>query len=273
MSFDSREASLDAGKPIELYRFRRGVISWAYNSSDRDMSFNNETYKGLRGGISNDGIRRTGEVSADRLKITAPADLEVAALYRGVPPSVEIRLTIYEHHYGESDAKAVWNGTIESVGWPALDRCLIAAQPLTSTLDVPGLRLTWDRSCGASLYDRRCKVNRDLFRVDLTIQSMTGASVSTAVAAGFEDGWYDGGFIEWPVGMGEYDRRTIELHQGSVLHIMGGTAGLVVGMALRCYPGCNRTAPVCHLKYDNLDNMRADPNMMGKNIFNGEPVF
>src|SRR5690606_36574427 len=108
--------------------------------------------------------------------------------------SVEIELTIYEYHYGDSDAKPVWNGTIESVRWPSLDRCVISAQPLTSTLDVPGLRLTWDRSCGAALFDRRCKVNRDLYRVEIVIQGLTGTAISSAVADGFADGWFDGGY-------------------------------------------------------------------------------
>lgn len=273
MSFDLREASLADGQPISLYQFRRGVLRWSYTSAARDISYNSEIFRALPGGISDDGIRRTGEISADRLKITAAADIEVAQLYRGVPPSVEIGLVIYEHHAGDTDARAVWSGFVESVGWPALDRCSISAQALTSTLDVPGLRLTWDRSCGEPLYGRRCGVNRDLWRVDATIQSMTGSSVSSAAIGALAAGWFSGGFVEWPIGSGEFERRTVESHVGSQLSLMGGTAGLSIGQVLRCYPGCNRTAAQCAAKFDNLLRFRADPNMMGRNIFNGNPVF
>lgn len=272
MSHDSRERSLADGAPIRLYRFRRGVLVWLYASGERNITLGPETYRALRGGIIDDGVRRTGEITADRLKVTAAADLEVAQFYRGVPPSVAIELIIYDYHYGETSSQIVWWGEIESVRWPRLDRCEISAQTLLATLDVPGLRLTWERNCGASLYDRKCGVNRDLWRVEMTIQSMTGTTLSSGTAAGYADGWFAGGFIEWAIGGGEYERRAIETHVGCVLQIMGGTAGIPLG-TVRAYPGCNRTVAVCHAKFDNVPNYRADPNLMGKNPFNGKPVF
>lgn len=273
MSFSGREQSLASGKPVRLYRFKRGVLVWLYTSCSRDIAIGTQIYWAVKGGIDDDGVRRTGEATSDRLKLTAPGDLEVAGFYRGVPPSSEIDLTIYDHHVGEATPQIVWSGTIETVSWPALDRCVISAQTLLATLDVPGLRLTWERNCGTSLYSRRCGVNRDLYRVDMELQSLNGAAVTCAAAEGYEDGWFSGGYVEWPIGGGEFERRAIEQHSGSTLNIMGGTAGLVAGQQLRVYPGCARIAQVCHDKYDNLDNMRADPNLMGKNPFDGNPVF
>ncbi len=272
MSSSARERSISGGQPVRLYKFARGVLRWLYCSSDRDIAIGTEIYRALAGGIIDDGIRRTGETSADRLTITAPADLEVAQFYRGVPPSAEIQLTIYNHHAGEPDAQIVWSGSIETVGWPALDRCAIKAQTLMATLDVPGLRLTWERNCGAALFDRKCGVNRDLWRVELIVQSMTGASISSGAAEAYPDGWFDAGIVEWAIGPGEYERRAIEKHIGSVMQIMGGTSGVPLG-AVRLYPGCNRTAAVCQAKYSNLPNFRGDPNLMGDNPFNGDPVF
>lgn len=273
MSHSSREQSIASGDPIRLYRFKRGVLRWLYASGDRDITMGSEIYHALQGGIGDDGIRRTGETSADRLKVTAPADLAVAQLYRGAPPSAEIELVIYDYHYGETQAQVAWSGSIDGVSWPRLDRCEISAQTLVATLDVPGLRLTWERNCGAALYDRRCGVNRDLWRVSMTVQSKTGATLSSGTAAGYVNGWFDGGFVEWPIGSGEFDRRAIEQHVGSVLRVMGGTSGIPLGGSIRVYPGCNRTAAMCAAKFDNLLNLRGDPNLMGTNPFNGNPVF
>lgn len=271
MSHSARESSIAAGEPIRLYKFRRGVLVWLYTSAAFDIPVGSEIYRAVRGGVKDDGIRRTGEISADRLKVTAPADLEVAQFYRGVPPSSEIDLVVYECHYGEAEAKVAWSGTIESVRWPSLDRCEISALTLLATLDVPGLRLTWERNCGAALFDRRCKINRDLWRVDFNIQSSTGTELSVGSAAAYPDGWFSGGFLEWPIGSGEFDRRSIEHHQGSILRILGGTSG--IPLAVRAYPGCLRIAQVCLTKFNNLDNFRGDPNLMGKNPFDGNPVF
>jgi len=272
MSFSSRERSLADGAPLRLYKFKRGVIVWLYASGDRNITIGTEIYRSLRGGILDNGIRRTGETTADRMKITAQADIEVAQLYRAFPPSAEIELIIYDHHYGETIPQVAWSGSIETVRWPSLDRCEISAQTLMATLDVPGLRLTHERNCGAALFDRKCKVNRDLWRVDMTIQSMTGLTISSGTAEGYPNGWFDGGFIEWPIGSGEFERRAIERHVGSDMRLMGGTAGVPLAPA-RVYPGCNRTAAMCLAKFNNLNNFRGDPNLMGKNPFNGNPVF
>ncbi|HBO4355109.1 phage BR0599 family protein [Pseudomonas paralcaligenes] len=271
MSHSARESSIAAGEPIRLYKFRRGVLVWLYTSAAFDIPIGSEIYRTVRGGITDDGIRRTGELSADRLKVTAPAGLDVAQLYRGVPPSAEIELIIYDAHFGEAQAEVAWWGSIESVRWPALDRCEISGLTLLATLDVPGLRLTWERNCGAALFDRHCKVNRDLWRVELAIQSRTGEALSSGGAVAYGDGWFSGGFVEWPVGAGEYDRRAIEHHQGSTLQILGGTSG--IPNSVRAYPGCARTAQVCKDKFNNLLNLRCDPNLMGTNPFDGDPVF
>lgn len=271
MSHSFRENSIASGQPIRLYKFRRGVLVWLYTSAAYDIPAGAEIYRTVRGGIKDDGTRRTGEISADRLKVTAPAGLEVAELYRGIPPSAAIELIIYETHVGETEAPVAFWGEIESVRWPALDRCEISALTLVSTLDVPGLRLTWERNCGAALFDRLCKVNRDLWRVDLSIQSRTGEALSSGGAAAYANGWFSGGFVEWPVGSGEFDRRSIEQHAGSTLQMLGGTSGIPNNV--RVYPGCARIAQVCKDKFNNLPNFRGDPNLMGRNVFDGQPVF
>ena len=60
MSFDSRERSLAAGTPVRYYEFRRGVMRWLYNSSDRDISVGTQVFRSVRGGISDNGIRQSG---------------------------------------------------------------------------------------------------------------------------------------------------------------------------------------------------------------------
>jgi uncharacterized phage protein (TIGR02218 family) len=272
MSFSEREHSIAAGQPVRLYRFSRGVLRWLYNSSDRDITVGSEIYRALQGGIIDDGVRRTGETSSDEITLTAPADIDVAQLYRSAPPSAEVGLQIFDYQHQESDVVGAFTGTILYVRWPQLDRCEICCQALTASLDVPGLRLTWDRNCGAALFDLRCGVNRDLWSVEISIQFITSATLTSADAAAYPDGWFDGGFIEWSIGGGETDRRAIETHRGSELQLMEGTSGISLGAAT-AYPGCGRTAQQCKDKYSNLDNFRGDPNLMGTNPFDGNPVF
>lgn len=272
MSFDSRERSLVSGQPIRLYQFTRGTLTWAYNSSDRDIQHNLVLFRTVRGGIKDDGIRQTGQSSPDTLKITAPADLEVAQLYRGATPSSEVALTIFARHFLTNDYLVIWSGGVRSVGWPAVDRCVISCTPLTARLTMLGLRLAWERTCPHALYSPACGVDRNLYRVEANVETLDGASVSAPAFASYPAGYFTGGYLEWAIGGGVYERRGIEQHQGSRLQLLGGSAGIVPGQALRLYPGCAQTTASCK-SFNNLPNYGGIPHLAGASPFDGFNVF
>lgn len=273
MSFDSRERSLAAGTPIRYYDFRRGVMRWLYITADRDVGFGTQIYRTVRGGINDNGIRQTGVARQDSLVITAPADIEVAQPFRNSIPSSKIGLIIYDGHYGEPERKWRYTGNVVSVRWPALDHCTITCQDIDAEMDRPGLIDTFSRTCTTYLGSPWCKVDLNPYRIETTIQSLTGAAISSGAVEAYPDGWFSGGWIEWPIGQGEYDRRTIEQHAGSVLTLMGGTLALTGGQSIRVYPGCDFLPATCHGKFNNLANLRATPQMDGKSPFDGEQVF
>ncbi len=182
MSFDAYEQSIDAGRPLRLYQFARGALRWSYTSSDRDveMEIEGETYtfQTVRGGIADDGIRQTGQPSADTLVLTAPASLAVAQLYRALPPSAEISLTIWDKHFDDDEALVTWVGSVAMVSWPQLDRCKISCQSLSASMETIGLRLTWQRACPHSLGDRNCRVDLEQYRVEARITALDGAAIT-----------------------------------------------------------------------------------------------
>jgi len=273
MSFDSRESSLAAGTPIRLYEFSRGVMRWLYNSSDRDISVGTQVFRTLRGGISDNGIRQSGVSKQDSFVITAPADIEVAQPWRGSRPSAEIYLRVRDMHYGDIEIVNRLTGSISSVKWPRLDTCTITVQDIESSMERPGLIDTHSRTCSTTLYSTQCGVDRNVHRVETTIQSLSGRTISSGEFASYPDGWFSGGYVEWPIGQGEYDSRHIESHAGSVLHLLGGVLGLAASQAIRVYPGCDFLPGTCNDKFGNLPNLRATPHMDGKSPFDGEQVF
>ncbi|MBB3103805.1 phage BR0599 family protein [Azomonas macrocytogenes] len=272
MSFDSAERSLAAGRPIRLYQFMRNTQFWGYTSCDRDIVHQTRTFRTLRGGISDSGVRQTGQTAADELTLEVPADLEVAQLYRGPAPSSVISLTIFARHYGVDDYIVIWAGEISSVSWPALDRCSIKCSPITQRMDMQGLRLGWERNCPHALYSVPCGVDMTSHRVDSTIQSLDGADLSNGEFAAYPDGHFTAGLIEWAIGAGEYERRSIERHIGSTLTILGGTAGLSLNQAIRVYPGCAQTTAACQA-YDNLANYGGIPHLAGESPYDGNNYF
>ncbi|NHN78558.1 DUF2163 domain-containing protein [Azotobacter chroococcum] len=272
MTYDASERSLADGRPIRLYQFTRGTLAWRYASADRDIVHGTQTFTALRGGIADSGVRQTGQTSPDTLKLTAPADLEVAQLYRGAAPSAAVSLTVFARHYGVDDYLVIWAGEIRSVRWPALDRCEIQCSPLTERMEMQGLRLGWERNCPHALYSLACGVNRDLYRIESSIQSMDGASLSNGAFAAQPDGYFTGGLVEWAIGGGEYERRGIEQHAGSSLTLLGGTSGLMLNQAIRVYPGCAQTTAACTV-FNNLPNYGGIPHLAGESPFDGNNYF
>ncbi len=275
MTFDSRERSVASGQPIRLYLFARGALRWAYCSADRDVAFQAVTYKAMP--ISDDGVRITGEASADVLKVTAPATLEVAQLFRGAPPSSEIELTVRDYHYGEADSstssQVVWVGSVSGVRWPQPDRAEIACESIGASMDRTGLRLTWERNCPFTVFDADCKADRASRAVSTTLTAITATTITAAAFSAKPDGYFAGGYVEWGVGAGELERRGVESHVGSVLTILGGTSGMAAGLAIAALPGCRQTAEYCNSEFNNLDNFGGIRHLPGKSPFDGQPMF
>lgn len=273
MTFDAREHSIAQGQPVRLYAFARGVMRWLYCSVDRDIPISTQIYRAVRGGISDPGVRITGDARSDRLEITGPADISVAQLWRSGQPSNEVGLTVYDMHYGDTDPVFAWAGRVSSVNWPALDRCKIVCVSRDAELAEPGLTDPYSRTCTAVLGDPRCGVDLNPLRVDAQIQSIDGIAVYSADVTGYPDGWFTGGYIEWPIGSGEFDRRFIEAHSSTQLKLLGGTAGVPVSGSLRVYPGCDFLFGTCRDKFGNGDRFRGIPNLEGRSPFDGNAVW
>lgn len=271
MTFDARETSIQAGQPLRLYEFQRGLIRFRYTNADRAIEFETQTFDPVA--ISDDGIRQTGEPNADALLIVCPHDLAVAQLFRGAPPAAEIAVIIRDLHFGESEAAIAFLGSIDGVSFPTPGRAEISCQSLAASMRRPGLRLTWERGCPHSLYDHNCRVNRDLFAVPATIQSMTGSTITSGAFDAFADDYFPGGYVEWSIGLGETDRRGVERQVDDTLTLLGGTDGLAVGMEVTGYPGCPRTIAICDSRFDNVPNYGGFPHLPGKSPFDGDPIF
>lgn len=273
MSFDVREQSLALGRPIRLYEFSRGVLRWSYNSSDRDVTYNNQVFKSIQGGLVDSGIIQSGDPESDRLTITGPAGLEVAQAYRGMPPSDVIELEIFDVHWQDPEVLTAWVGQVTSVNWPKLESVTVTCTSLDTLMDQPGLTDTYSRTCTAVLGDVWCGVNLDSYRVEGAVLAIDGSKVTVGAAGGYPDGYFTGGYAEWEVGGGNFDRRHIEKHQGSDLTMLAGATGIPSVGVLRLYPGCDFLPTTCRDKFNNAQRLRAIPQLQGSSPFDGNQVW
>lgn len=263
MAFNDAEISNSDGQPVGLYLFEWGLTVWAYTSGDRKVT-RTETINGeeveidyMPLAISDSGLTQGGSDQND-FAVTVPSNIPLVTRFRSTAPSEPIWITVRRKHTGEDDAPIYWIGTLSNVKGLNIAEKDIHGKPLAASFKRTGLRLCWTTGCPHFLYDPGCKVDPADYEVLAEITALTGTTATVEFAdpeAEFDPGWFQGGVISWEATAdGTIERRMIQSNAGAVLTIFGTTDWMEVGMTVRLYPGCIRTAEVCDLKFDNLSN-------------------
>ncbi|ENL7150948.1 phage BR0599 family protein [Salmonella enterica subsp. enterica serovar Newport] len=272
MSYNIIETSNDNGRPVFMYEFRLLDKYWRYTSADAKVSALGSIWEPM--GVSDDGIKQTGEAKTDALNLTLPNSNPVVGLFIGTPPGSPVTLTIRRMHLDDNDPVVCYVGTVDSINQgenPTV--ATVTCSTLSATMDRNGLRLSWSRGCPHALYDGQCRVNKEAFRVDATILTVGAGTVTAAAYATRPDGYFAGGFIEWIDPVYGVERRGIETHTGNTITIFGTVDGLAGGYILKTYPGCPRTSAACDTIFNNLANFGGIPSLPDCSPFDGNPIF
>lgn len=277
MTYDDYENSNQEGAPIFLYEFIRQTTTYRYASCDKDITIGGATY--VRVAVKNSGFSKSGNVSTDTLQVEIDIDSAIARLFSLYPPSDSVTLRVRKLHRnpdtGEvTAAPVIWAGTVTGHQRKNSATRVLLCNTVFADLRRGSLRLTWQRNCPHMLYDGQCKVNKEMYRVNVaSVNVIDGVRIGAPEIEAFENGYFDGGFIEWEIQAGVTERRGIEATEFPLLVIFGTTSGMSGGMSARIYPGCARTINVCNDKFNNVPNYGGIPHLPGRSPFDGNPVF
>lgn len=265
MSFNDFETSISAGQSARLYQFDRSArVVWRYTSADRVIQFDGHDWLPMP--ISDDGMRMTGEASADTLRVMLPASVPVAQLFRSTPPSEEIFLTVRDYEVTAADAEVCWVGSISSVIFPKSGEAELVCDSLSASMQRDGLRLRYERSCPHSVYDGSCGVAKALHATAVQVTQLTGTHIQFDVAGIPDISVFSYGAAEWQVD-GTAEMRGIEVATGAQVELIGGTYGLAIGDTVTLYPGCDGLRTTCNDRFDNLLNHGGFSHMPGESIY------
>lgn len=270
MTFIANELSNYGGRPVLLYTFVRNTATWRYTTADQDHAFDGVSYTAVP--ISDQGVRQSGDAAQDELMIRLPAALPVVQMFRSIPPSERVGVTVRRLHWQDSEAPIMWTGQVNRVKRVADSMAEVYCQSLAATLQRGGLRLTWQRNCPHMLYDTSCGVNRADYAVTATVAEKDGQSIAATAWSGTPEPHFIGGFIQWTTTDGFVERRGIRGQSGGILILLGGTDGIAVGTSVTAYPGCGRSRSICNDKFGNITNFGGF-DLPGVSPFNGDPVF
>jgi len=289
MTFEADEVKQQAF-PTELYRFVRGSDVFNFTPNDEEIVFAGETY--VPSLIKRTAPKQGAERLAANIQVTVPRDNTLASLFRIVVPSQSLLLTIFRYHRtialpllpGPTDVAVFWQGRVRSVKFTRSEAEL-DCEPLSGLLKRDGLSTQYQTLCNHMLYGPDCTVDRTLFDVAFTIDSISldgltitssGLTVTPGPAAGgIEAHFYDGGgFVER--GILPEDRRLItsynETGARDQIQILNAFEGLSTGEAMTAFAGCRRIRQVCNTKFSNIENFGGFPYIPIRNPFGGSGV-
>lgn len=271
MSFDLIETSAADARPVEIYTFARGPQEWLYTTADRDVTVATKDY--LIQPIRRPGINQGGEINQSGLKLTVPRDFPIALLFRTGIPSGNITLRIQQYHEGDGEVAVVWSGRVVNVARVG-DVAEILCEPFYTSVRMVGLRRRYQRQCPHVLYGSGCGVVANTYKLSTTITSVSGLNVVSADFASEADGWWEGGYLQWEISTGVYERGFIMSHVGDTLELMTAPIGLVAAMDADTFPGCDHTlgAGGC-TKFSNTDSYGGFPDIPIKNPFGSDPIY
>lgn len=123
----------------------------------------------------------------------------------------------------------------------------------------------YSQTCRASLGDARCKIDLSTLKVPFTVTG-TGATAGVLVSTAFtqaNDRW-NLGFIKWLTGQNVGKTSQVQSNDeasNSVFLLSPPFFPIAVGDTGEIYPGCDKTRTTCVQVYNNMVNMRAEPDV------------
>ncbi len=272
MTFSTIETSAESRRPVEIYTFQRDFSAFRYTSADRDITLGEFTYAAKP--ISRSSIEQSSEMQRRAIKLTVPRDLEVADMYRISPPSSVVTCLIQQFHYGDTDARVVWSGRILGVEWDG-STALLTMEPVYTAMRRVGLRRAYQKQCPHVLFSPACGANAAAYLAYGPATAISGLTISITAAATQANGYWTGGYIEYPIEDGLVERRFITGHAGSTLTLSSPATGAAEGVLVNIYPGCDHALTTCDGKFSNSVNYGGMPYFTRKNPFGGidGPVY
>jgi hypothetical protein len=271
VTYDAREISTHGGEPLELYEFTVGAQVQRWTSAARIVSAGGNDYTPAP--LQRSRIEQSVEEARKALTIDCPRDFPVAELYRVVPPSEVILVTVKRLHRGDGDVAAIWMGRVLNCEWQDNDQARLQCEPVSSSLKRPGLRRPYSRNCPHVLYSQgpgMCNVDRATHSTVTTVSAIAGLTLTVAALA--EMPWV-GGYVEWLPAGAPAQRRFINGRDGLVLTLAQAFQGIPLGAAVTVVPTCDHTMSMCEGTYDNLPHYGGFPFIPLKNPFDGTPVY
>ncbi len=237
-TYDTTELTEAAGRPIEIYRFAVGPAVYRYTSAGFEVVKDGERYLPVYP-LTRSEPELSKEPAQQQLTVRTPRDMPLVKLFLQDDPGV-VTLKIFRIHEGDTyltnpDWQTYWVGRAGAVQLDG-EEAQITCEPLANLMKRTGLYRRHQSACQHTLYNPRCGVNRENWKIVTALATVSGLTVTAAAFATKPDDWLGTGYLERASGA----RRDITYHVGSTIKLLKPLAGLAVGETVTVFAGCRR---------------------------------
>lgn len=263
MTYQAYEESTFNGSPLELFKFVSDVNVYGYTNNETPVSHLGTEYAPLP--VTRGKIEQNAAESPGLMAVRLPRDCAVAALFGPFLPAKPVGLTVFRRHLNDPDAQFVpiFVGTVATCSFEG-DEAVLSSYNLIASLKRRVPWLTYQPNCNWALYHEGCGVDRNAFRLDGVVASVSGLTLNAAVFGTQPDGWLRAGWVQR---VNTREVRFITSHVGDDITLQSPFPGRVAGEPLVAFAGCMRDEATCSAKFNNLPRMAGWPDVPSKNPY------
>lgn len=156
----------------ELYTITRGSESFLYTSGDKDITIGENTWTQLA--IKRENIESSSDLEKNNLDVTFAIDSDYAqSCLRSALEEISF-LTLSKYQNGI--VTLLWQGRLTAVK-PKDSTIVLTFENDYTSLARVGARYKYQRTCANDLYGAGCKLDKEQWKVQTTLASVSGTSL------------------------------------------------------------------------------------------------
>lgn len=285
MTYLGKEESLEDGQPIELYLFSNKEETFAYTSGPDPVVFGLNTYQPLA--ISRTDPNLEDVTTARNLGVKVPITEPFARRYLNFVPASLDTCIVYRQHSTDGGAPETiqfFTGEVTNVTFKK-NEATINVQNVGAILERLVPQQTCRNGCNHILYDTKCAVTENSFRITTTVTGIssdgltitvdadtntfpsTGLQLSAQLSA--DSDFLLGGLLERDGGNENRMVRATADQTGDIIEctIIFPFQTLALGTQLQLFAGCDHQFSTCTDKFSNTERYGGFPFIPLKNPF------
>lgn len=259
MAISDYQNNAQASQHIELFEISIGQDIRYYTSYEKDYTFLSNLYRAIP--IEQKGFSNDDKMQPIPLKLSLSLEEDAVRFIASSPIEPISLKVIYVLKSDPTEFETFYKGRVLSY---ELDEKGVSFN-LESKTDifrqkVPNVKHT--SLCNNILFDSVCGLDENLFSDNITVSSISGATVVSSDFAAKPNGWYNRGKLRTSYG----DVRMITAHSGNsvTIHIPFDSR-VSSGSSLVAVAGCDRKRTTCEIKFSNLENNVSMPEIPSHN--------